>query len=75
MVGLEYLKMQVFSRYVALFYVTDAISETTPFRMSLELPDKWLWGEFFYSFSPQNYVTLTMSVSLRLWRIIPSPLR
>lgn len=47
MVGLEYLKMQVFSPSVALFYVTDAILETTPFRMTLELPDKWLWGDIF----------------------------
>jgi len=31
--------------FPALFYVSDAILETTPFGVSLELPDKWLWGE------------------------------
>lgn len=47
----------------------NAILQTTPFRMSLEVPDKKLWGEFF---TLSNY--LSASVSLRLWKLIPIPL-
>lgn len=60
MLGVEYLKMQVFffPPSVALFYVTDAILKTTPFGMTLELPDMWLRVDIF---------TLSFTKTISLW--------
>lgn len=66
--------MLFFSPALALFYGTDAISEATPFRVTLELPDKWLRRDIFTLFH-QNYLTLTMSAIFEAVECILIPFR